>query len=227
HVDVAPRAAEEARRLASGESDRDVERRRAVELEGGAQARPGRGPLDLLREGRGRDVDAPAVERHRSCDRPEVAGLASGVRGRERQTDVGVDEPGARQAALEVEERHGIGKAEEGTGVAERRGSGPRRLDGESAGALAGEEEEPAVAREEQEPCAAVGACGGEPGERCAGELNAAWHRGPSGLAGRCARNVAVARRERRQYVATRLDEVRAPRARPAERDAELELPGV
>src|SRR2546421_3679960 len=33
--------------------------------------------------------------------------------------------------------------------------------------------------------CAAVGACGGEPGERCAGELNAAWHRGPSGLAGR------------------------------------------
>src|SRR5207244_12630462 len=144
---------------------------------------------------------------------PGLAGLPACIRGCEGQPDRGVDEARGREAALEVEERRGVGKAEEGPGVGERDGSGPRRRDRESAGALAREEQEPAVARKEQQPRAAVGADGGEPTERHAGELEPARDERTRGPVGRrlAAGHVALASGERRQRLATRLHEPRAP----------------
>src|SRR5262249_25188707 len=141
------------------------------------RAEPGPGPRRRLGLGEPRplDGDLGRVEPHVATDAPEVLRRL----GSEVEPDLGVDEGGSRQAALQIQKRHRVGKAEEwpakadaDPAVAERRDAQAGHASGWLRRPLTREEHQPTLGQEEEEPCP-LGLVADEAAEPRARELEA------------------------------------------------------
>src|SRR5581483_6848954 len=229
--DVATVATDEAGRGAAVERDRQREAR-LVDSNRRAKPRPRTRRRAVLREGVPGDRVLAAVDGHGPRDAAELAASVRGMRRREIERDLGLDEIGRGEPDLEIEEWARVGKAEERAREADVEDAVRICADVEPPAsteteALACEEEEAPTRGNQEEPAAP---------SRVARDASRAPRRDeqqrtrvvwPRGRARRGRDGFWGLSDERRQHVAARGDEPAPPGPGPAEDDAELHLHGV
>src|SRR5207244_4966353 len=121
-------ATEEAAHLVAVEPERERQARATAQIERGAEPRPRSRGRAVLGEGGRRDGMTRVLECDAARDRAELGRAFVCVAGREAELDLALDQLGAREAGLQVEERRRVREAEEGRGVAESEASARRRV---------------------------------------------------------------------------------------------------